>query len=130
MVSLEQLKDTEAVKESELIPADQAKRNVDLPLYVTASVNLFHPTFTIGDGSSSTDPISQRTFYNIPLQKEQTYYYFIRAYSEAHTAEVSTWVVIIELTTYVAILEQFGHFARYIHDNYVLPRKLLTVYKY
>ena len=90
MVSLEQLEDTEAVKESELIPADQAKRNVDLPLYVTASVSLFNPTFTIGDGSSSTDPISQRTFYNIPLQKEQTYYYFIRAYSEAHTTEVST----------------------------------------
>ena len=94
MVSLEQLEDTEAVKESELIPADQAKRNVDLPLYVAASVNSkpFHPTFTIGDGSSSTDPISQRIFYNIPLEKQQTYYYFIRAYSEAHTTEVCTHI--------------------------------------
>ena len=91
MVSLEQLEDTEAVKESELMSSNQAKRNVDLPLYVTASVNYkdFLATFTIGDGSNSTDLKSQRIFYNIPLQKRQTYYYFIRAYSEAHTTEVS-----------------------------------------
>ena len=91
VISLEQLEDTEAVKESELLPANQAKRDTDLPLYVTASVNYeeFQSTFTIGDGSSSTDPISQRIFYNVPLQKEQTYYYFIRAYSTAHTIEVS-----------------------------------------
>ena len=91
MISLEQLEDTEAVKESELVPANKAKRNANLPLYVTASVNYgdFHPTFTIGDGSSSTDPISQTKFYNVPLQKQQTYYYFIRAYSTAHTVEVS-----------------------------------------
>ena len=91
MISLVRLGDTKAVQESKLIPADQVKRNVDLPLYVTASVNYedFHPTFTIGDGSSSTDPISQRIFYNVPLQKQQTYYYFIRAYSTAHTEEVS-----------------------------------------
>ena len=91
MISLEKLDDTEAVNESELVPANLAKRNADLPLYVTAAVNYedFHPTFTIGDGSSSTDPISQRVFYNVPLQKQQTYYYFIRAYSTAHTDEVS-----------------------------------------
>ena len=90
MVSLDQLEDTEAVKESDLIPADQVKRNADLSLYVTASVQSenFHPTFTIGDGSSSTDIISQRTFYNVPLRKQQTYYFF-RAYSEAHSTEVS-----------------------------------------
>ena len=88
---MEQLEDTEAVKENELLPANLVKRNADLPLYVTASVNYedFHPTFIIGDGSSSTDPISQETFYNVPLQKQQTYYYFIRVYSEAHTREVS-----------------------------------------
>ena len=91
MVSLEQLEDTEAVTESELLPANPVKRNAHLPLYVTASVNYndFHPAFTIGDGSSSTDPISQRKFYNIPLEQQQVYYYFIRAYSQAHTTEVS-----------------------------------------
>ena len=88
MVSLEQLEDTEAITESELLPADPVKRNTHLPLYVTASVN-YNPTFTIGDGSISTDPITQTIFYNVPLQKQQEYYYFIRAYSEAHTTEVS-----------------------------------------
>ena len=91
MVSLEQQEDTEAVMESELLPADPVKRDAHLPLYVIASVNYndFHSTFTIGDGSSSTDPITQTIFYNAPLQKQQEYYYFIRAYSEAHTIEVS-----------------------------------------
>ena len=93
MVSLEQLEDTEAVMESELLTADPVKRNAHLPLYVIASVNYndFHSTFTIGDGSSSTDPITQTIFYNAPLQKRQEYYYFIRAYSEAHTTEVSSY---------------------------------------
>ena len=88
---MEQLEDTEAVKDSELLPANPVKKNADLPLYVTASVNYedFRPTFIIGDGSNSTDPISQTTFYNAPLQKQQKYYYFIRAYSAAHTREVS-----------------------------------------
>ena len=88
---MEQLEDTEAIKDSELLPANPVKRNADLPLYVTASVNYedFHPTFIIGDGSGSTDPISQTTFHNVPLQKQQTYYYFIRVYSAAHTVEVS-----------------------------------------
>ena len=91
MVSVEPLEDTEAVKDSELLPANLVKRNADLPLYVAASVNYedFHPTFIIGDGSSSTDPISQTTFHNVPLQKQQTYYYFIRVYSAAHSREVS-----------------------------------------
>ena len=91
MVSLEQLKDTKAIKDGELIPVNQTKRNADLLLYVTASVNYdnLHTTFIIGDGSSSKDPTSQRTFFNVPLRKQQTYYYFIRAYSEAHTTEVS-----------------------------------------
>ena len=91
MVSLEQLEDTEAVTESELLSADSVKRNTHLPLYVTASVNYneFHSAFTIGDGNSSIDPLSQRIFYNIPLEKQQVYYYFIRAYSQAHTTEVS-----------------------------------------
>ena len=93
MVSLEQLEDTKAVMESELLPADPVKRNAHLPLYVTASVNYndFHSTFTIGDGSCSTDPVTQAIFYNAPLQKQQEYYYFIRAYSEAHTTEVSSY---------------------------------------
>ena len=91
VISLEQLEDTEAIKESELLPANKAKRDTDLPLYVTASVTYedFQPNFTIGDGSSSTDPLSQRIFYNAPLQKQQIYYYFIRVYSKAHTTEVS-----------------------------------------
>ena len=91
VISLEQLEDTEAVKESELLPANQVKRDTHSPLYVTASVNYdkYLPTFTIGDGSSSSDPISQKKFYNVPLKKGETYYYFIRAYSEAHTTEVS-----------------------------------------
>ena len=88
---MEQLEDTEAIKESELLPANKAKRDTDLPLYVTASVTDkdSQPTFTIGDGSISTDPLSQRIFYNAPLQKHQIYYYFIRIYSKVHTAEVS-----------------------------------------
>ena len=88
VISLEQLEDTEAVKESELVPANQTKRDAEFPLYVAASIN-YRPTFIIGDGSISTDPISHKRFYNIPLQKQQIYYYFIRAYSEAHTTEVS-----------------------------------------
>ena len=90
MVSLERLEDTEAVNESELISSNQMKRNADLQLYVAASVNYsnYRPSFTIGDGSSSSDPISQAKFYNIPIQRQQVYYYFIRAYSEAHTTEV------------------------------------------
>jgi len=88
---LERLEDTATVKESELLATNQAKRSTKFPVYVTASVNYknFHSTFAIGDGSSSTDPISQTIFYNIPLQNHQTYYYFIRAYSIAHTMEVS-----------------------------------------
>ena len=91
VISLEQLEETEAIKEDELLPANNAKRDTDLPLYVTASVNDedFQPTFNIGDGSRSTDPLSQRTFYNAPLQKQQIYYYFIRVYLKAHTTEVS-----------------------------------------
>ena len=91
VISLIKLEDTNDIQESELASAVQGKRNANLPLYITASVNYedFHPTFTIGDGSISTDPISQRIFYNVPLQKEQIYYYFIRVYSEAHTPEVS-----------------------------------------
>ena len=93
MVSLKQLEDTETIMESELLPANNAKRNSHLPLYVTASVNYddFRPNFTIGDGSISTDPITQTIFYNIPLEEQQEYYYFIRAYSEAHTTEVSSY---------------------------------------
>ena len=91
MISLIKLEETAAVKENELTPANQKKRDSNLPLYVTASINYddFHPTFTIGDSSISTDPVSRRTFYNAPLQQQQTYYYFIRAYSAAHTTEVS-----------------------------------------
>lgn len=92
MISKNQLDDTEVVDERELLPANQTKGNPKLPLiYVTASVNYddFHPNFTIGDGGSSIDPISQMKFYNIPLQKHQKYYYFVRVYSKAHTKEVS-----------------------------------------
>ena len=95
MVSSEQLEDTEAITENELLPANPVKRDTHLPLYVTASVNYddYHQNFTIGDGSSSTDPITQTIFYNIPLEEQQEYYYFIRAYSEAHTMEVSHYTV-------------------------------------
>ena len=96
MVSLRQLEDTGAVKESELLSSNEVKRSAGLPLYVTASVKHddFQQSFTIGNGSNSIDPISQRVFYNAPLQKQQTYYYFIRLYSEAHSTEV---MIIINL---------------------------------
>ena len=90
MISSEQLEDTEAIVENELLPANNAKRNSHLPLYVTASVNYddFRPNFTIGDGSSSTDPITQTIFYNVPLEEQQEYYYFVRAYSVVHSTQV------------------------------------------
>ena len=90
VISMEEIEDTEAVQENELLSANQTE-NATLSLYVTASVNYndFRPYFTIGDDNTSTDPISQTEFYNIPLQNHQQYYYFIRAYSEAHTEEVS-----------------------------------------
>ena len=90
------LNDTNAVEEGELLPANEAS-NAKLSFYVTASVkyeNILR-TFTIGDGSNSTDPISQRIFYNIPLQEQQTYYYFIRVYSTAHTAQVYLLLVAV-----------------------------------
>ena len=95
MVTLKPLEDTEAVKESDLVSANEAQDTDDL-LYVTASLNYkdIRQIFTIGDGSSSADPISQRIFYNVPLQKQQTYYYFIRTYSQAHTTEVSYKIVV------------------------------------
>ena len=87
---MEKLEDTKAVKESELLPAMQAKGKNHLSLYVAASVNYedIHQTFTIGDGSSSADPVTLTIFYNAPLQQHQEYYYFVRAYSEAHALEV------------------------------------------
>ena len=96
MVTLKPLEDTKAVKESDLVSTNETWDTDDLLLYVTASLNYrdIRQTFTIGDGSSSTDPISQRKFYNVPLQKQQAYYYFIRAYSEAHTTEVSYKIVV------------------------------------
>ena len=86
VVSLRLLEDTIAIKETELSSAIEAKANNDLPFYITASVDYvnFSPHFTIGDGSNSTDSITKRTFYNAPLQKQQEYYYFVRAYSKAH----------------------------------------------
>ena len=118
MVSLEQLEDTEAVKDSELLPANPVKRNVDLPLYVTASVNYddIRPAFIIGDGSSSTDPISQTIFHNAPLQKQQTYYYFIRAYSAAHTIDVS--VVSVEPVLMATSVKSPFHFSKKITQNF------------
>ena len=115
MVSVEQLEDTEAVRDSELLPVNLVKRNAEFPLYVTASVNHgdFHQNFIIGDGSSSTDPILQTTFYNIPLQKDFTYYYFIRAYSAAHTRKVrlnfSVWLLYTYIRTCMSIC-LFGGF--------------------
>jgi len=92
---LEKLEDTNAVKESDLLPFDQEtqkKRNSAFPFYVTASVtnSISSPVneFTIGSGSTTSDPITTTQFYNAPLQQDETYYYFIRAYSEAHTRQV------------------------------------------
>ena len=92
MISLELLENVSAIKESQLLPVDRVKRESDLPYYVTASVtyNRSLPLFTIGSGSDTIDPVTGRHFYNAPLHKEQTYYYFIRAYSAAHTSEVSS----------------------------------------
>ena len=119
---MEQLEDTEAVRDSELLPVNLVKRNAEFPLYVTASVNYgdFHQSFTIGDGSSSTDPILQTTFYNIPLQKDFTYYYFIRAYSAAHTRKVrlkfSVWLYIPLCTCMsICLFDEFLYYM-YMHN--------------
>jgi len=87
MVSSESLEDTEDIEDVELLPVGEDN---DHPYYVTASVryNRSHQLFTIGSGSDTIDPVTGRHFYNVPLHKEQTYYYFIRAYSTAHTIEV------------------------------------------
>jgi len=95
VVSLERIEDTNGVKESDLLPFDQEKRkkrNSAYSFYVTASVtnSRFSPVneFTIGSGSTTFDLGTRTQFYNAPLQQYETYYYFIRAYSEAHTPEV------------------------------------------
>ena len=95
VVSLEKLEHTNAIKESDLLPSDQEmkkKRNSVFPFYVTASVtnSISSPVteFTIGSGSDTYDSVTERQFYNAPLQQDETYYYFIRAYSEAHTPAV------------------------------------------
>jgi len=93
VISLEKLEDTNAVKESDLLPFDQGtrkKRDNPFPYYVTASVAKSRSSneFTIGDGRSTFDLVTSRQFYNAPLQQDNTYYYFIRAYSEAHTLDV------------------------------------------
>ena len=82
------MNDTKAIEESDLLSVIKARGNTDLPFYVTASVDYenFNSNFTIGDGSNSTDPraLSNKTFYNAPLQKQQEYYYFVRAYSRVN----------------------------------------------
>jgi len=90
VVSLELLEDANGIKESQLLPVNRVKRGSDLPYYVTATVtyNRSLPLFTIGSGGDTIDPVTGRYFYNAPLHKEQTYYYFIRVYSAAHTSEV------------------------------------------
>ena len=90
MVSSELLKDANGINESQLLPVNRVKRDSDLPYYVTASVtyNRSLPLFTIGSGSDTIGLVTGKIFYNAPLHKEQTYYYFIRAYSAAHTSEV------------------------------------------
>ena len=96
MISTELLENISSVKESQLLPVNRVKRDSDLPYYVTASVtyNRSLPLFNIGSGSDTIDPVSGRHFYNAPLHKEQTYYYFIRAYSAAHTSQVGTFCVV------------------------------------
>ena len=108
VVSLEKLEHTNAIKESDLLPSDQEmkkKRNSVFPFYVTASVtnSISSPVteFTIGSGSDTSDSVTGRQFYNAPLQQDETYYYFIRAYSEAHT---STVCVDVYLSIYLLIL--------------------------
>jgi len=90
LISSESLKDTEDIEDTELLPVGQDN---DHPYYVTASVtyNRSLPLFTIGSSSDTIDPITGRRFYNSPLHKEQIYYYFIRAYSAAHTSEVCSF---------------------------------------
>ena len=93
VVSSESLEDTEDIEDMELLPIGQDNNH---PYYVAASVtyNRSLPLFTIGSGSDTIDPVSGRHFYNAPLHKEQTYYYFIRAYSAAHTSQVGTFCVV------------------------------------
>jgi len=87
VISSKSLEDTEDIEDMELLPVGQDN---DHPYYVTASVtyNRSLPLFTIGSGSDTIDPVTGRHFNNAPLHKEQTYYYFIRAYSAGHTSEV------------------------------------------
>ena len=93
MISSESLDDTEDIEDMELLPIGQDN---DHPYYVTASVtyNRSLPLFSIGSGSDTIDPVTGRQFYNAPLLKEQTYYYFIRAYSVAHTTEVCVFYIV------------------------------------
>ena len=86
------MEDTEAVEESDMLPFNPIHNDDDFPLYVTASVinnrNRVLDAFTIGDNLDTTDPVTGRHYFNAPLDKGRTYYYFIRAYSEAHTRQV------------------------------------------
>ena len=95
VVSSESLVDTEDIEDIKLLPIGQDN---DHPYYVTASVtyNRSLPLFIIGSGSDTIDPVSGRHFYNAPLHKEQTYYYFIRAYSAAHTSQVGASFCVVE----------------------------------
>ena len=92
VISPHPLDDTEAVKESDMLPFNPIHNDDNFPLYVTASVinnrNRILDTFIIGDSLDTTDPVTGRHYLNAPLDKDRTYYYFIRAYSEAHTRQV------------------------------------------
>ena len=41
-------------------------------------------------GNESISEVSNKKFYNAPLDRECTYYTFIRAYADSHTDSVST----------------------------------------
>jgi len=53
-------------------------------------------------GNENISKVGDREFYNAPLDRECTYYTFIRAYADSHTDSVSTcWCLSVVLFVYV-----------------------------
>jgi len=74
-------------------------------LYVAAVVNntngdLGEKMFVLGN--ENTSRLGDKEYYNAPLDRECTYYTFIRAYADSHTDSVSTcWCLSVVLFVYV-----------------------------
>lgn len=76
------------VPDDDLVDYSSASMN----MYITAVVrnmsgDQWEKEIVIGDNSNDTH--DQVTYYNVPLDKENTYYVFVRAYAYSHTQSVS-----------------------------------------